>query len=507
MPRAVVYTRVSTSGQALEGVSLEAQEVQARERCEREGWDLIGIYTDVMSGRKDARPELARLMRDAEAGAFQVVIVYRTDRLARSTAKTLQVVGELADAGVRFVSLTQQLDLDGATGKMMLAMMASFAEMESTTIGQRVNDARKHLMATKGKHYAVPPFGYQRPKGSGTLEPCPEEADRVRWIFEQVATRRPYRAICAELNDQGVSTRSGKPWTMASLKVVLRNRVHLGELTHGRKALRRDSRGRVIRFLREDGEFLSVPGAHEAIVTPELWARANNVLNETRGMAPRTAGARQDRPWVGLVRCGYCGGSAGRRVKKTPLFECGASTSGGPAACPGRRISVSVLEALIVPVMADALAPTVEEGTARVKEERKRKPASRAAEAKRLEAAIAKEGDLYRLGVVTLEQLTARVADLRAKLAALSAESAQPVRLPPRFDDLIGLWLSLEEPDRAGLLRGLVESVSYTADQIKLIWRSEWAQGLGEGVTILRPFARGQRLNLERLARERASRA
>jgi DNA invertase Pin-like site-specific DNA recombinase len=105
------------------------------------GWRVIETYTDRVSGGKQSRPALDRMLADARRGRFDV---FRFDRLSRSTLHFLQVIEELRTMGVDFVSHEQSLDTTTAMGKFVLTMFAAISELERQVIRERVQAGIKH---------------------------------------------------------------------------------------------------------------------------------------------------------------------------------------------------------------------------------------------------------------------------------------------------------------------------------------------------------------------------
>ncbi len=150
MKRAVIYTRVSTDSRSLYGERLaydqrpELQEEPLRRLAEQRGWQVVGIYADRASGAKQSRPALDRVLADARRGKFDLLMVWRFDRLSRSALHFLQIVEELRTMGVDFVSHEQALDTTTAMGKFVLTMFAAIAELERQVIRERVGAGIKH---------------------------------------------------------------------------------------------------------------------------------------------------------------------------------------------------------------------------------------------------------------------------------------------------------------------------------------------------------------------------
>ncbi|HZG56674.1 recombinase family protein [Paenibacillus sp.] len=120
----IAYARVSTADQ-----SLDSQ----MDALKKEGYDRI--YTEKASGGKDDRPELAKALEMLREG--DTFIVYKLDRLARSTLKLIETLDLLNKKGVEFVSLSDNIDTSTAAGKAMFGMMAVFAEFERSIIRER----------------------------------------------------------------------------------------------------------------------------------------------------------------------------------------------------------------------------------------------------------------------------------------------------------------------------------------------------------------------------------
>lgn len=146
--KAVAYYRIST----LLGQSVENQSVPIREYLERRGVSLVCEYSDEgVSGAKERRPALDRLVRDARAKKFDVLVVTALDRLGRNVKHLLTLLDELDSLGVTFVSLREGLDAGTAQGRMIMTVLGAFAEMERQLIRTRIKEslAAKKLLATK----------------------------------------------------------------------------------------------------------------------------------------------------------------------------------------------------------------------------------------------------------------------------------------------------------------------------------------------------------------------
>jgi DNA invertase Pin-like site-specific DNA recombinase len=148
----VVYARVST----LNGQSPEMQLREVREYCQRREWTVVTECIDVgISGAKEKRPELDRLLADAHHRRFDVVVVWRFDRFARSVSHLLRALENFRSQGIEFVSLSEQVDTSTPTGKMIFTVLGAVAELERSLIAERVRAGIRNARA-KGKRLGRP---------------------------------------------------------------------------------------------------------------------------------------------------------------------------------------------------------------------------------------------------------------------------------------------------------------------------------------------------------------
>jgi putative DNA-invertase from lambdoid prophage Rac len=150
--RAAIYARVST----LNGQDPHMQTREMKQYCERRGWTIEGEYVDVgVSGAKDSRPELNRLMVDAKRRRFDSILVWKLDRFGRSLRHLVNAIAELESIGIAFVSLTDNLDLSTPSGRLMFQVIAAMGEFERELIRERVRSGMRNAKQ-KGKRIGRP---------------------------------------------------------------------------------------------------------------------------------------------------------------------------------------------------------------------------------------------------------------------------------------------------------------------------------------------------------------
>ncbi len=151
--RVAIYARVSTANN---GQDPTMQTRELREYAEHRGWKLAGEYVDVgISGSKEKRPELDRLMADAHRRRFDCVVVWKFDRFARSVSHLLRALETFKSQGIEFVSFSEQMDTSTPAGKMVFTVLGAVAELERSLIVERVKAGLRNARA-KGKRLGRP---------------------------------------------------------------------------------------------------------------------------------------------------------------------------------------------------------------------------------------------------------------------------------------------------------------------------------------------------------------
>jgi len=145
--RAAIYLRVSTLDQ-----NPESQLRDVLQLAEQRGWEVVGRYIDHgVSGTRARRPGLDLMMSDARKGRFDVVVVWASDRLARSVRHFLEVLDELNHVGVQFVSFRENIDTAGPLGRAVIVIIGAIAELERNLIIERVRMGMRRARL-EGRH-------------------------------------------------------------------------------------------------------------------------------------------------------------------------------------------------------------------------------------------------------------------------------------------------------------------------------------------------------------------
>ena len=152
MQRVALYMRVSTLDQ-----HPETQLLDLRQLAAQRGLEIVQEYTDRISGAKARRPGLDQMMADARHGRFDVIMVWASDRIARSVTHFLQVLDELSRLNVQYVSYRENLDTAGPLGRAIVVIIAAIAELERSLIIERVRAGMRRARL-EGQHIGRQPL-------------------------------------------------------------------------------------------------------------------------------------------------------------------------------------------------------------------------------------------------------------------------------------------------------------------------------------------------------------
>lgn len=331
--RVAIYRRISTD-EDHQPYSLEAQEQRLRSYIESQpGWQLARTFTDQASGATLDRPDLQRALTEARAGRYDLLLVYRVDRFARSVRGLASLLEALDQAGVAFRSATEPFDTTTAAGRMMVQMLAVFAEFERATIIDRVISGMERKAARGEWCGGSRPFGYTIDPTTGHLQVEAAEAPLVRVMFDQYTKKHlGAQAIANHLNAQGHRTKAGRSWNTQAVLTVLRNRAYLGEV-----------------FFRDHYH----PAPHEPLISAEVFDAAQQILSARADNHSLRASNGSDYLLAGLITCTRCGarfvgGSATGSRYRYRYYTCFTRQRYGTTACDTERLSADHLDQAVL---------------------------------------------------------------------------------------------------------------------------------------------------------------
>lgn len=417
--RVATYTRISTDEERQPN-SLEAQRVRLDAFVNSQPeWGIAKRYEDQFTGTVIDRPALTRLLKDARLGRFDVLLVYRVDRLARSIRGLAQIIDELDQAGVIFRSATEPFDTGTPAGRMMVQMLGVFAEFERALIVERITAGLERKAARGGWCGGQRPYGLNIAADRDSLERNTTEAPLVPVIFDHYANRQAgSSALATWLNEQGYRTKNGRLWSSASVITVLRNRVYLGEIYY---------RGNWY------------PAPHDPLIPTELFDRAQAILTERNEDRARRRSNPTEYLLSGRIRCARCGqayigtASHGRNGRYT-YYTCFTRMRYGTKQCPNDRLPAEQLEQAVTrrlwkvlndrDLIDQAITETYER-TAQRDEEHQNELAAAQTKLVETRAAMDRYFRAFETGTMPEETCAPRIAALAEEAKALEARASE----------------------------------------------------------------------------------
>ncbi|HEP1482184.1 TPA: recombinase family protein [Streptococcus pyogenes] len=478
--KVAIYCRVSSMHQAIEGYSIEQQRDSLTKYCEAMEWNIYDIYIDAgFSGGKLERPAMDKLIREAEAGKFDTVAVYKLDRLSRSVQDTLHLIRDVfKEHDINFVCLQENIDTKSAMGNLFLTLLSAIAEFEREQITERMAMGR-HGRAKSGKSmmWARPAYGYRYDRESQTVSVVQSEATIVKRIYKEYLEGKSVSKIKNDLNSEGHITKE-KPWVYKRITYILQSRVYTGVNEY-------------------KGEIYD--GKHEAIIDTETFELTQ--MEFAKRQQQTKDKKNNPRPFQakymlsGLARCGYC---------KAPLkLRLGAVRKDGTRAmvydCHNRwnrkvtyltiyndnkqctesgRYQKADLEAYVLDKIKEL---QLNPDTIREKMDLNEKPTANTEEIKKQIAKtnqqIDKLNDLYLNDLITVEKLKERANKLKKERELLEAELSKnsdhlfKAKKKQLNDLLMNKDIdSMTYEEQRNLVKMLIYKVDVTKEDINIIF-------------------------------------
>lgn len=298
---AAAYIRVSTDDQTEFSPAAQLRELREYAAAHNLILDERYIYADEgISGRKaEKRPGFMAMIEAAKQKdhPFEVVLVHKFDRFARSREDSIVYKSMLKRAGVEVISIKEPLT-EGSYAGVMEAIYESFAEAYSINLGQEVRKGMKEK-ALRGEPQTAPPFGYRLENKA--FVPHDTEAPIIRQIFERFSAGEGLFPIAKWLNAQGITTHRGNAFENRTVEYILRNPVYIGYT-------RWNPNGRTRRDY-NNPDILTAKGQHTPIIDQELWDAVQTRMAEVKARHRYHGRPSYDRKhWLcGIIRCATCG--------------------------------------------------------------------------------------------------------------------------------------------------------------------------------------------------------
>ena len=326
--KAVIYARYSTESQREE--SIEGQIRECTEYAARNGITLLRTYIDrALSARTADRPEFQRMIADSEGGLFDTVLVWKLDRFSRDRYDSAHYKHILKRNGVRVISAKENIS-DGPEGIILESMLEGYAEYYSAELSQKIQRGQyDNAMKCKNNGGNIP-YGYYVDKSTGVLAVDPVKAPVIREIYTRFDAGERITDIRKSLNDRGLRTGRGVPFTIGGVSLILKNRKYIGEYRYSK---------------------VVIPDGIPAIIDKELFERVQRRMKANQ-KAPARAKAAEEYLLTTKLFCGTCGrimaGESGKGNKGTIYHYYKCSGSKRHLGCKHKALKKDWIERTVV---------------------------------------------------------------------------------------------------------------------------------------------------------------
>ncbi len=442
--RAVYYARFSSEEQ-LTSNSIELQVQSCTATIQQQGWELTPDHAFIdraRSGTTQAgRGELQRLLGQARAKAFDVLVVYKYDRLGRNFLETVHLLQELELLGLRVFSATE------GDNPLLRNILLTVADNYSRQLSEVSRDGMRQNALAGYSTGGLPPFGYRRhevldaskrdrqgqPVRKALWAVDEAQASIIRRIFSLYLEGQGFKRIAMALNAERLPGPRASSWAPSAIREILHNPTYAGVRAFGRNRKIRLPTGRRSKRPRPSTEWTLVPNAHPAIVSLDLWQRVQGLLAAAaRKHHPSLGATRRARsvyPLVGLVKCGVCRANftLDRRHNGSGRFYedyvCNGRKTRGKMVCANaKRLPRARLDAQITGLIKQRLLDPATRETLRQRVEALRSRTME--EAQRTRPALEQE----------LAKINRKIANLVEHLTDLPPHAARSVR--EKLEDL-----------------------------------------------------------------------
>lgn len=275
-------------------------------------WDYAGVYADcgITGTLTDSRPEFKRMVSDCENGKINIILTKSISRFARNTVDLLDTVRHLKSIGVEVRFEKERISSFSEDGELMLSLLASFAQEESTSISENCKwGIRKRFQSGEigaaNKHI----LGYRYDDQQKKYIIIPEEAVIVRRMFFLYLEGKSLRAICDDLNGAGYRTINGCFFQETSLALLIKNEIYAGDLRRQKSYMSDPIRKTKVKNRGELPQYY-MADCHEAIIDRETYEKVKAEIDR------RTSLLNPTYCFTGKIRCGICGAQYTRKKGK-----------------------------------------------------------------------------------------------------------------------------------------------------------------------------------------------
>lgn len=391
---AAIYSRKSKftgKGDSIEN-QIQLCKEYAKEQLKDKNITEFLIYEDEgFSGGNTNRPEFQKLLEDAKAEKFNVLICYRLDRISRNVSDFSSTLKILQRHNIDFISIREQFDTSTPMGRAMIYIASVFAQLERETIAERIRDNMLELSKTGRWLGGTAPIGYaanpityfdenMNEKKMVKLRQVPEELKTVKLLYKKYSELKSLSKVETFALQNNIKTKRNADFTKANIRLVLTNPVYVkatkdifdylksqhittcgapdgehGLLTYNKQKSVSNDNGKIIRILREKSEWIAAMSSQKGIIEADDWLEVQHILNKNKDAFPN-AGKTHNALLTGKLRCAICKSNMqiahGHVNKKTGkesyYYVCSMKVHSKGTRCNNKNAKVSELDPAVI---------------------------------------------------------------------------------------------------------------------------------------------------------------
>lgn len=354
--KAVAYCRFSSHNQREESIDAQLRAITRYVENSEGKYHVMDQYIDMaLTGTNTERPNFQRMLDDAKKGLFDVVIVHKMDRFSRNVRDTLNIESELAQYGVKIISVIEQFS-DTPEGQLQQIIQLGVSQYYSSNLAREVMKGLRENAYKCLHNGGLPPLGYDVDPETKQYIINEKEAESIRIIFKKFLEGWSYRELAEYLNVLGYRTKIGNKFSAnSSFYDILVNSKYKGEYVFGRSLSKPKQPGmkRSHRKNKDESEIIRVPNGLPAIVDEGTFEQVQKLL-ASRQRSKGASKAKEVYLVSGLIECGECGspyhGSArigGRNKQKYVSYRC-SKRKKIENSCKCKEINRTLLDEFVV---------------------------------------------------------------------------------------------------------------------------------------------------------------
>ncbi|MCL2357532.1 MAG: recombinase family protein [Defluviitaleaceae bacterium] len=461
--RAALYIRVSTDDQ-LE-FSPDAQKRALISYAEKNGIEISHTFTEEGKSARTAkkRPEFMRMIGIAKTKPkpFDAILVHKFDRFARNREDSIVYKSMLQrDFGIKVISITESVNDDDKLSVLIEALLEAMAEYYSINLAEEVKKGMTEK-ARRGGFQTSPALGYYMHNGKLTVHP--EEAETVKYIFEQFIDTGQFQ-IAKKLNSLGIKSKRGKKPDTRGVDYILRNKIYIGFVRWTPEKTGRNF---------NHPKTIWARGDHEPIISDELFDMAakklegikdNSDIGDTCDL-PHFAKPQKSHWLSGIVKCSACGRTLAFANVKNPSFQCCGYSH---AVCAvSHSISARKLEDAVLAELRSVLndGAFVPKNPDRREEKRK--------QLRNLNAKLKRVNEAYEAGIDTKDEYRIKKEGIETQRRALMPENPENEKKIANLSELLNSHCDISTKQKA--VRSILEKIIYqkSAGRLEFFYRGQ----------------------------------